>query len=336
MNRERIVWIDVVKGLLIMSVILGHCIQETLKVRELGFDDNFWRNLIYSFHMPAFMAMSGYVAYRPDRINGGGKLYLIAKRFRQLIIPFILWSIPLFLICKNVDNLWDYVLYPNNGFWFLWALFFIIVVFEFTDNLCQKIHIKQEIGITIVAGFLIGTQLTLPDAKFLGYEYIAYYFIFYMMGFYCSKYNSKMPKNIYVVGGLFALWFILAFFWTPNGIPFFLKVVPYVPSVVVRMLYRMIVPVVFIIAMVSAGSRMSAGVSQGWRLLIEFGQVSLGIYVVHMVVKNLFAQWIILMFPNLSMVWCVLIEFVILTILSLIVVRQLMKIKITSRYMLGK
>lgn len=72
MKKDRILWIDVVKGLLILSVVLGHCIQETLKVRGLGFDENLWRNLIYSFHMPAFMAMSGYVAYRPNRLSGGG------------------------------------------------------------------------------------------------------------------------------------------------------------------------------------------------------------------------------------------------------------------------
>ena len=27
-------------------------------------------NFIYSFHMPAFVAISGYVAYRPNRVGG--------------------------------------------------------------------------------------------------------------------------------------------------------------------------------------------------------------------------------------------------------------------------
>lgn len=62
---KRILWVDVVKGLLILTVILGHAIQEPLKVRGISFEDNIWRNIIYSFHMPAFMAMSGYLMYRP-------------------------------------------------------------------------------------------------------------------------------------------------------------------------------------------------------------------------------------------------------------------------------
>jgi acyltransferase len=60
--QKRIEWVDIVKGLLILTVILGHAIQESLKVRFISFEDNLWRNIIYSFHMPAFMAMSGYVA----------------------------------------------------------------------------------------------------------------------------------------------------------------------------------------------------------------------------------------------------------------------------------
>lgn len=36
------------KGLLILTVILGHAIQEPLKVRGISFEDNIWRNIIYS------------------------------------------------------------------------------------------------------------------------------------------------------------------------------------------------------------------------------------------------------------------------------------------------
>lgn len=68
---KRIEWVDVVKGLLILTVILGHAIQEALKVRGIGFEENLLRNTIYSFHMPAFMAMSGYLVCRSKTIEGG-------------------------------------------------------------------------------------------------------------------------------------------------------------------------------------------------------------------------------------------------------------------------
>lgn len=55
MGRTRIIWADSLKGWLILLVILGHAIQRTL-VKDC-FDNHLW-NLIYSSHMPAFMAIN--------------------------------------------------------------------------------------------------------------------------------------------------------------------------------------------------------------------------------------------------------------------------------------
>ena len=70
MGRERIIWADSLKGILMLLVILGHSIQVTMG--ETGENTHVW-NLIYSFHMPAFMAVSGWLMYRPSGLSGGGK-----------------------------------------------------------------------------------------------------------------------------------------------------------------------------------------------------------------------------------------------------------------------
>ena len=80
----RLIWIDRLKGLLIILVVLGHAIQEVLGGK--CFDNHLW-NIIYSFHMPAFMAVSGYLNFRP-REDGNIRFQIIHRRFRQLIIPF--------------------------------------------------------------------------------------------------------------------------------------------------------------------------------------------------------------------------------------------------------
>lgn len=46
--------IDVVKGILILLVILGHVILGTIQ-------NNFIRFFIYTFHMPMFLFISGYL-----------------------------------------------------------------------------------------------------------------------------------------------------------------------------------------------------------------------------------------------------------------------------------
>lgn len=61
MTKQRLIWADSLKGWLMLLVILGHAIQETLGA---DCDSNHVWNLIYSFHMPAFMAISGWLAFR--------------------------------------------------------------------------------------------------------------------------------------------------------------------------------------------------------------------------------------------------------------------------------
>ncbi len=65
---KRLIWADCLKGILIVLVVMGHAIQETLK--NGCFDNHLW-NYIYSFHMAAFMAVSGFLSYRSVG-NGGG------------------------------------------------------------------------------------------------------------------------------------------------------------------------------------------------------------------------------------------------------------------------
>ncbi|MCF0184022.1 MAG: acyltransferase family protein [Bacteroidaceae bacterium] len=57
----RLIWADSLKGWLMILVIIGHAIQTVLGT---GCDTDHTWNLIYSFHMPAFMAVSGWLAYR--------------------------------------------------------------------------------------------------------------------------------------------------------------------------------------------------------------------------------------------------------------------------------
>ena len=65
----RISWADALKGFLMILVVLGHSIQAV--VQDGCYNNHLW-NLIYSVHMPAFIAVSGYLAYGKTRVEGGG------------------------------------------------------------------------------------------------------------------------------------------------------------------------------------------------------------------------------------------------------------------------
>ena len=59
--KKRLIWADSLKMYLMLLVILGHAIQSAL---EADIDGSHLWDLIYSFHMPAFMAVSGWLTCR--------------------------------------------------------------------------------------------------------------------------------------------------------------------------------------------------------------------------------------------------------------------------------
>ena len=73
--KQRQVWADALKGWLMVLVVLGHAIQGVM--HEGCFHNHLW-NVIYSFHMPAFMAVSGYFAYSAINPIGG-----VSRRYTE-------------------------------------------------------------------------------------------------------------------------------------------------------------------------------------------------------------------------------------------------------------
>ncbi|QUW21259.1 acyltransferase family protein [Sporosarcina sp. Marseille-Q4063] len=131
---KRIGWIDTAKGLGIMLVILGHT----------NFPDK-WAIVIYSFHMPLFFFLSGYL-FSVKKYNNFGMF--LKNKARSLLIPYFLFSFLSFLylplistITTNGINLMksfigifysigiDNWMLHNIVLWFLTCLFIVEVIF---------------------------------------------------------------------------------------------------------------------------------------------------------------------------------------------------------------
>lgn len=77
-RNERSSYLDLVKAFAIICVVVGHCIQYGSGARYLS-DGSYFLNVvfkvIYSFHMPLFMLVSGYLFYNSTlraNVRGGG------------------------------------------------------------------------------------------------------------------------------------------------------------------------------------------------------------------------------------------------------------------------
>lgn len=338
-DKKRIEWADAFKGVLILLVVIGHCIQSVYVQRGADFKSDYWWNLIYSFHMPAFIAMSGFIAFRPEsaKISRTSDLgALIFRRMRQLVVPFIIWSVIMFFVNSNVDHLHEYILYPNKSYWFLWALFFITAIFNVADFISIKFHLNQESAMTCMALILMVINFILPDSKILGFEYISYYFLFYTLAYYLHKYNNLVPKNIWLLTILAALWFVLGSFYLAKGVPSIVSWIPHIPGSILNIIYRLITATIFISMMLGVGYKISTYRNKLWRIILEFGNVSLGIYVVHMVLRGWIVKGLDYIMP-----WCpnwalITISFILIAVISLWIVRLLKTSKISNTWLLGK
>lgn len=92
MGKQRLEELDIAKGLAIFLVVLGHVVTGRPS------DGNAWygtvQALVYEFHMPFFMILSGAVfqlTFRPAGFQAGWAF--IASRTRRLLPAFVIFSI---------------------------------------------------------------------------------------------------------------------------------------------------------------------------------------------------------------------------------------------------
>lgn len=194
--KENYHFIDFLRCFAVLLVLLGHSIQYTVN----DFDSVFLFRLIYSFHMPLFFFMSGYLSAKADW------QHFLSKRFKTLLIPFFAWAcfysffyniqhfekFPHFLV-----DFWRNVfLSPDNGaLWFLWVLF-LCNVFHFVVFNSQK-----KILYAILFFFIINiVYLLIPDARVMGLGLLRWYFAFYFAGLYSpqKQWLVRLSQPIYL------------------------------------------------------------------------------------------------------------------------------------------
>ena len=328
--NKRLLWADSLKGILIVLVVFGHAIQEVLK--QDCFDNHVW-NLIYSFHMPAFMAISGFVSFRAGE-NKTSELKTISRRFQQLIIPFIIWA--LIRVAVNppysVDALFNIFLYPDGSFWFLWVLFLISVFFVFGNWISEKLKIKQEWVIGTLCLLLVALMVFV-DIRVLGFQFIAYYFLFYTLGYYLHKYNNIVADKTPLLVVLAVLWFAMAWFWNMHKLPSFLSSIP-VPQSLMQYAYRFLTAFVAIYVLFGVAPKYLDN-NEKWNApMLQLGKISLGIYTSHILLMPFVVKCIISFVSNAIVV--IVLAFIVAMAISWVLVWLLSKWKISARLLLGK
>lgn len=328
--KERLLWIDSLKGILILLVIVGHAIAKV--IGNEAANNDYWWCLIYSFHMPTFIAVSGYLQYRSKSSNKKPLQLQIWRRFGQLMIPFLVWSVLFFTIRGRIDSYPNCILMPNTTFWFLWALFFICTIFAILEKVSEKWSMKQELVVGVTCIVFVAVLVILKDIHLLGIQYVLYYFLFYAIGYYIHKFRILIKSIKACVLMAFA-WLLLASFWRPQALPEFIPLSG-MAATMLRFIYKFVVALVAVVVVFSIAPKYLIRDNKASKVLTWLGTYSLGIYVIHLTFADSVSKFV---FSFMNDTWAkILFLFVLFAVISSAIVWLLNKFEWTSRLFLGK
>lgn len=197
--KQRLLYLDNLRAILIMLVVLGHCVQWDGCYPD--YNSNLLFRFIYSFHMPLFFAISGYLTYK-----GRYDEKLMGKRALQLLVPFVVWAFisPLFRLGTFSWELTSKALcYPDYGLWFLYNLFFYCVIFNLSELVVQKFRCKQELVVLSFVALLYALMAMVHTL--FNVTQLCWFVPFFAIGYYGRKYGHYIKRRellIYVIGGV--------------------------------------------------------------------------------------------------------------------------------------
>ena len=138
--RTREKWVDDVKVIACILVVLGHFFQSMTKANILPENNLYgWFNTtIYYFHVPLFFICSGYLYQKYSKINSVDSWYKnVAKKALALGVPYMTFTTATWVLKKlfsgsingRVGGFIDTLIFePAAPYWYLYALFFIFLV----------------------------------------------------------------------------------------------------------------------------------------------------------------------------------------------------------------
>lgn len=178
--------IDVIKGFGILCVIIGHVLLGSL-------NDNPLRFVIYSFHMPLFFFVSGWLINPQKLANFSFRDCMVKYAKRMLLWWFAAWlvytlivnhfNLSLIIIAKSI-------VFPYYHLWFIPGLFTCIVMVWIMTRFFN-VSLVNTLVVMLVLGF---TQTILMESgSITNSSFIRHYnIIFFCLGIMCKRLNISV------------------------------------------------------------------------------------------------------------------------------------------------
>lgn len=186
----------------IVLVVVGHAF--------FGSGETFLCRWIYTFHMPLFFFISGYLLEYTTRRKGTHIANLsfadfVRNKSRRLLVPYLVWSTLVFLpksvlakysvrpIDATFGGYIDMMVHPYKNvigsFWFLPTLFLVflavVVMFKAADRWLCKYYGK--LNVALIVSFVVSVFTFYDFEQFLNIEGVVYYIFYFLLGIWCCR-----------------------------------------------------------------------------------------------------------------------------------------------------
>ena len=157
MEKQRITYIDVAKGILILFVVYGHIYGHA---KYLNFASVDWIrqscNFFIPFYMPCFFVITGFCSSFKKPF-----LKFIWQSFKSIILPGITLSLMLIVMGLNASTIMDLakeIILYGGQYWFLTSLFLARIIYWLISKYLKKSCLKT---IACVLSFILGFVVSL-------------------------------------------------------------------------------------------------------------------------------------------------------------------------------
>lgn len=151
-QTSRIDWLDILKGIAIILVVLGH-------IPCVGDREAFLNRLIYSFHMDLFFALAGYTAAL-SYCKTNKAFTFIKKRILTLLVPYIAWcALRVFVFdagnASSMESFFELLRMGSGTLWFIPALFVVQLVFVLYMVVAGRSPVRRLVFALFFAGLML-------------------------------------------------------------------------------------------------------------------------------------------------------------------------------------
>jgi len=169
---------DNYKVILIFLVVVGHFIQPAYG-NNLILDALKW--MIVSFHMPAFIFISGYFSKRDTP-------FIVS--FRKLAVPYLVYEVIYYLFYTFIiqKDTGLYLARPKFSLWYLMALFAWRIITPYIKK------VPHHMVLSVIAGLMIGCS-DIPG-NFLSIHRILVFYPFFLAGIHFDREFITKYRNV--------------------------------------------------------------------------------------------------------------------------------------------